>query len=324
MAPSVAPPTQSAPRRRRTGATIFKTVLTLLLVFLIAWPTFLIYTVNKNLVRVDALVSGPETPGTTYLLAGSDQRAEGDPTAQEGERSDSILLIHRARNGQSSMVSIPRDSYVEIPGEGMSKINAAFSWGGPKLLVATVQNLTGMTIDHYVQIDMGGFVPLVDAIGTVNLCMDMDVFDPYSGLDWEAGCHDADGQTALAFSRMRYEDPRGDLGRQDRQRQVISQVTKEALSPRVLLNPVRQWDLAEAGTQTLVVDEDTNVFNIAMLLWAFRSSGKSELTGMIPVESPAEMIDGASVMVLDEERLPVFFERMRAGTLTEADFIQPF
>ncbi len=317
--PAIAPPKR--PRKRRSS---FAVALTLLLLAIIAWPAFLLYWVNANLGRVDALVPGPTSTGTTYLLAGSDARDPESGSTVEGERADSIMLIRRAPGGQSSMVSLPRDLYVEIPGYGWNKINASYSFGGPQLLVETVQNLTGLQVDHYMEIKMQGFGALVDSVGGVELCMDMDVDDPLSGLVWQAGCHQSDGETALAFARMRYQDPRGDLGRAERQRDVIKAVTRKAMSPATLINPIRQWEMAQAGTKTLTVDQETRPLGIAKLLFTFRAATGSGLSGTPPLASVSETTDVGSVVLLDEAAAPQFFSDLAAGTLSKADFDTDF
>ncbi|WP_350258632.1 LCP family protein [Scrofimicrobium sp. R131] len=314
----------SGPARKRRRSHPWRALIVLVLLVVIAWPAWLVFWVNSNLHRVDALVPGGSETGTTYLLAGSDGRVEGDPGDIEGERSDSIMLIRKAPGGQTSMISLPRDTYVDIPGYGWNKINASFSFGGPQLLVETVQNLTGLHVDHYVQINMQGFGPLVDAVGGVNLCLDMDVNDELSGLNWTAGCHDVAGEEALAFARMRYSDPRGDLGRAERQRQVISAVTKKTFSPSMLINPAAQWRLAETGTETLSVDQKTGVIDIARLLLAFRSASRGDLSGTPPLASESEMTDVGSVVLLNEDLAPGFFEALRDGTLTAEDFATDF
>ena len=158
---------------------------------------------------MSALSGAADTPGTTYLLAGSDSRADGavQDGFNESERADSIMLVNVAPNGQKVALSIPRDTYAEIPGVGWDKINASYAYGGPELLVETVEKLTGLTVDHFVQIGMGAVPDMVDAVGGVELCYDNDADDQYSGLKWTAGCHTVDGTTALQFSRMRYQDP---------------------------------------------------------------------------------------------------------------------
>ena len=230
----------SAPRRRKRRHPILKT-LCLFLVIILAWGGFLMWDANTNMGRVSALSGAADTPGTTYLLAGSDSRADGavKDGFDESERADSIMLVNVAPNGQTVALSIPRDTYAEIPGVGWDKINASYAYGGPQLLVETVEKLTGLTVDHFVQIGMGAVPDMVDAVGGVELCYDNDADDQYSGLKWTAGCHTVDGTTALQFSRMRYQDPEGDIGRTKRQRQVISKVISSAARPQPSLIPRR-------------------------------------------------------------------------------------
>ena len=307
--------------RRRPGHA--RKLLPALLALVVAWPIGLVFYVNHSLHRVEAATSAPKTSGKTYLFAGSDSR-EGwnaeDPT--EGQRSDSTILVHRARNGQASMVSLPRDLYVDIPGLGMNKLNAAFAVGGPPLLVQTVEQMTGLKVDYYVEIGMGGVSEIVDSLGGVNLCWDYDVSDPLSGMEWTAGCHETDGEQALAFSRMRYEDPTGDFGRTERQRQVMGAVVKKTVSPGVVFNPFRQVQLANAGIEALTVGYGTNVWDIATLMLTMRKATNADLIGIPPIASDSTMTDVGSVVLLDDAKARVFFDQMAQGKLTPRDFQQ--
>lgn len=297
-------------------------LLAIVIAILVAWPTFLMWNANNSMHRVDAGTTKTSPGGTTYLFAGSDSREgwEGEETVDTTERSDSAILIHKAKNGQASMVSIPRDSYVNIPGVGWSKFNAAFAVGGPKLMVATVEELTGVEVDHYVQVGMGGVGEIVDSLGGVELCWDSDVDDPKSGMEWTAGCHVADGEETLAFARMRYQDPRGDHGRAERQRQVLGSVTREALSPGILLNPLKQYDLSSNGAAALTVDENTNIRDVARMVFAMKKASATEMTGPAPIAEASAMNEAGSVVLLDDEALPDFFDRMDQGELSEEDF----
>ncbi len=226
---------------------------------MVGWPVFLVQYGNSKMEHVEALSGRADTPGTTYLIVGSDKRQEeavNDGT--EGERADTIMLLQVPESGTPALVSLPRDSYVEIPDYGYSKINSSYSLGGPELLVQTVENLSGMTVDHYLEVSMFGVQDLVEAVGGVNLCLDYDVQDELSGLTWQAGCHDVDGATALAFSRMRYADPMGDIGRTMRQRQVVGKVIDKAASPATLINPMRQYSLVGKAASNLTTDNDTS------------------------------------------------------------------
>ena len=329
-APAPAPvpvaPTAPAtkPRRRKRRHPILKT-LCLFLVLVLAWGGFLMWDANTNMGRVSALSGAADTPGTTYLLAGSDSRADGavQDGFNESERADSIMLVNVAPNGQKVALSIPRDTYAEIPGVGWDKINASYAYGGPQLLVETVEKLTGLTVDHFVQIGMGAVPDMVDAVGGVELCYDHDANDEYSGLNWTAGCHTVDGTTALQFSRMRYQDPEGDIGRTKRQRQVISKVVSAAASPATLINPARTLKVERAGSKSFTVDEDSSIFTVGSLVLALRSASSEELMGVPPIESLDYTTSaGASAVLLRDETAPDFFEKLRTGKLTSSDLNQ--
>ncbi|MBD7919711.1 LCP family protein [Cellulomonas sp. Sa3CUA2] len=287
---------------------------------LVAWPVGLLVWANGLLRHVPALSSAPGTPGTTYLLAGSDARGDDGGIGEdgtEGQRTDTILLLHVPQDGPTAMISLPRDTYVDVPGYGPAKLNSAFAWGGAPLLVQTVEGLTGLTIDHYAEIGMGGVAHLVDAVGGVNLCYDGDVDDPDSGMVWSAGCHDVDGTAALAFARMRKADPLGDVGRALRQRQLIGAVMGK-VSPRSLaLDPGAQVALVEAGTGALTFDEKADVLDVARLALAFRdANGEKGITGTPPIASMDYRPGGiGSTVLLDPDLTPGFFTAVRDGSL---------
>lgn len=325
-APAPAAPTApvAKPRRRKRCHPILKT-LCLFLVLVLAWGGFLMWDANTNMGRVSALSGAADTPGTTYLLAGSDSRADGavQDGFNESERADSIMLVNVAPNGQTVALSIPRDTYAEIPGVGWDKINASYAYGGPQLLVETVEKLTGLTVDHFVQIGMGAVPDMVDAVGGVELCYDNDANDQYSGLTWTVGCHTVDGTTALQFSRMRYQDPEGDIGRTKRQRQVISKVISSAASPSTLLNPAKTLRVERAGSKSFTIDEDSSVMTVASLVWALRGASSNQMMGVPPIESLNFTTNaGASAILLRDTTADDFFAKLRAGTLTTADLNQ--
>jgi len=323
-APAAPTAPATKPRRRKRRHPILKT-LCLFLVLVLAWGGFLMWDANTNMGRVSALSGAADTPGTTYLLAGSDSRADG--AVQDGfndsERADSIMLVNVAPNGQKVALSIPRDTYAEIPGVGWDKINASYAYGGPQLLVETVEKLTGLTVDHFVQIGMGAVPDMVDAVGGVELCYDNDADDQYSGLRWTAGCHTVDGTTALQFSRMRYQDPEGDIGRTKRQRQVISKVISSAASPSTLINPVKTLRVERAGSKSFTIDEDSSVMTVASLVWALRGASSNQMMGVPPIESLNFTTNaGAFAVLLRDTTADDFFAKLRAGTLTTADLNQ--
>lgn len=291
-----------------------------MLVALLAWPIGLLIWANGLIQHTPALSGAANTPGTTYLLAGSDARGDEGGIAEdgtEGQRTDTILLLHVPASGPTAMISLPRDTYVEVPGQGPSKLNAAFAWGGAPLLVQTVEGLTGLTVDHYAEIGMGGVAQLVDAVGGVNLCYDADVDDPDSGMVWTAGCHDVAGPAALSFARMRKADPEGDVGRALRQRQLIGAVMGKVSPGALVLDPGAQVALIDAGTGALTFDDEAGVLDVARLALAFRAAnGPQGITGTPPIASMDHRPGGVgSTVLLDPEATPAFFDAVRDGSL---------
>ncbi|WP_433474491.1 LCP family protein [Spirillospora sp. CA-142024] len=233
-------------------------------------------------VSVGGLGKGKDTPkgAMTILVAGVDRR-EGLTKEQqkaaklghfEGERSDTMLLVHVSRDHDSvSVVSLPRDSYVTIPAhksngsEGAKgarvparpgKLTWAYQFGGPDLTVSTIKQATGVSIDHYVEVNFYGFVHMVDALGGVDVCTEQAVDDKKSGLKLPRGKSHLDGLRALAFARARYSLTGGsDLGRIDRQQQFMASMLKQALSTKTLGDPVKSTKFLNASLKSLRVDE---------------------------------------------------------------------
>lgn len=307
---------------RRTKKRFFLAAGMIILLFVTAvggWGFYLYNYGSQRMHRIAALSGAADTPGTTYLIAGSDQRQGEEAESIPGRRSDTIMLLHLPESGTPALISIPRDTYALIPDYGGNKINAAFALGGAPLLVKTVENLSGLTIDHYIEIGMDGVVALTDAVGGINVCYDADVNDSYSELVWTAGCHDVDGKTALAFSRMRYQDPEGDIGRAKRQRQVVSKILDKAISKDTFLNPFQQKRLVGAGASILTADESDSLWDIGISAFALRkATGKDGVTGTPPIGSlnyRARGMAGAAVQ-LDPEQIDAFWNDLREGTLS--------
>ena len=312
--PASAGKTSQKKRRRRTIAS----VVAVLLIAVLAWPVGLIASASKDLHEVSALSSAPASSGTTYLIAGSDSRdIDAPPGTSTDARTDTIMVLHKPKKGPVALISITRDSYVDIPGHNPNKINASYAFGGPELLVETVEQLTGYKVNHYVEVGFGGVQNIVDAVGGVELCLDQNVSDEKSELEWEAGCHLSDGKTALAFSRMRYADKQGDIGRGNRQRQVISAVAAKIKEPSILLSPSAQKKLLKAGIASIAVSEGTGVTDLAKLAFAFsEATGKDGITGTPPIISlnyrPGKV---GSAVQLDPDNTDKFFDDIAAGRL---------
>ena len=290
----------------------------LLLALALAWPIGLALWADGRLTRVPTASGAADTPGTTYLLAGSDERGGAlVRDATTGSRTDTIMVLHVPTSGPTALISLPRDSYAEIPGYGGNKLNAAFAFGGGPLLVQTVEGLTGLTIDHYVEVGFDGVAGVVDTVGGVELCLDYDVNDVKSHLVWTAGCHESDGTTALAFARMRYADPEGDIGRAGRQQQLIGALADEVAEPSLIVNPARQVRLARSGTDALVVSEGTSIIDLARLGLAFRdATGPDGIRGTPPIANPDYRPGGiGSAVLLDPDASPAFWVAIRDGSL---------
>jgi len=290
-----------------------------LLVALLAWPIGLTMWANGKVQHTSALSGAANTPGTTYLLTGSDSRADGSvgDDGTEGARTDTILLLQVPEHGPTALISLPRDTYVKIPGHDAAKLNAAFSWGQAPLLVKTVEGLTGLTVDHYAEIGMGGVEQVVDAVGGVNLCYDAAVNDADSGMVWTPGCHDVAGAQALSFARMRKSDPTGDVGRAERQRQLISAVMGKVKPTSLVFHPNQQVALVDAGTAALTVSDGTGIVDLGKLALAFRAAnGPSGVTGTPPIKSLNYRPGGVgSTVQLDPDLTPAFWVAVRDGTL---------
>ncbi|MDH2424002.1 LCP family protein [Sphaerisporangium sp. TRM90804] len=213
---------------------------------------------------VNAGTTGSDARGAmNILLVGVDKR--DDLTRQQqnrlhlgrevGQRSDTIMVIRLSEDhSKVTVVSLPRDSWVDIPGKGAHKINSAYALGGAPLAVRTVAAATGMTIHHYVEVNVLGFINVVDALGGVSVCTPVAINDVKTRFQLAPGTYELDGVKALFYARTR-ATARSDLDRIDRQQQVISALLQRALSGGTLANPAKLADLVGSTLKTLTVDE---------------------------------------------------------------------
>jgi len=272
--------------------------------------------VDSQITRLAALAdySGrPDSDGTNWLIVGSDSRADLTEQQEEqlatgnaaGKRTDTVMLLHTGSAG-TTLVSLPRDSLLSIPGHGKNKLNSAYSFGGPKLLVQTVEQATGLRIDHYAEIGFDGFVNVVDAVGGVDMCIPQAMKDPLAGLNVKAGCQRLDGQTALGYVRSR-ATPRADLDRVEHQREFLSALIKQVASPWTLVNPFRLVGLVRAMPGALTVDSGDHVWNLVWLGLAMHElSGGGGITTTVPVGG-FSTVNGSSVLRWDTTRAKALF-----------------
>ncbi len=262
-------------------------------------------------------------PGTTFLLIGSDSRAGLSRAARTtlgtgsdaGARTDTIMVVDLPADGsRPAIVSIPRDSYVAIPGHGRNKVNAAFAFGGAPLLVRTIESDTGLHIDHVVQIGFGGFAGLVDDLGGVRVCAKTAVRDADAHISIGAGCQLMTGKTALGYVRARHFDPLGDLGRVQRQRQVVSAIVSRATSPSTLLHPGRVWSLASHGGADLAVDPTMSSWDAVRLARAVRAvSAGAGVTTTVPIADANASTAAGSSVLWDTPKAARLFRSLQAG-----------
>ena len=304
--PRIVPPPLDPKPPRSGGGHRGRRVLVGAAILVVTWLAFMIWVPFHawgNVARIDANPQGTrpaESKGYDYVLVGSDSReglsaeqqqqlATGSVKDAAGKRTDSIIMVHvPSGDGKPALISIPRDSYLPIPGHGKNKINAAYSLGGPKLLVETLEAVTDVRIDGYVEIGFGGFASVVDSLGGVDICVKRAMDDPMAGINLQAGCQTLNGPNALGYVRARYSDPLGDIGRVQRQREFLGAIMHKAVTPSTVLVPWRYYAFSTAAGAGLTVGQDTSLRDVTRVLQALRSVSNGEgLSLTVPVSNPA-------------------------------------
>ncbi|WP_298175724.1 LCP family protein [Saccharomonospora sp.] len=279
----------------------------------------------------------PEDGARDILLVGMDSRidAQGNPLPEEmlaklnagaadGElNTDTLILVHIPNDGSKAVaLSLPRDSYVTVPGFGQHKINSAYARGkaaakeqlrqegvtdeqelevrsnqeGAKTLIATVEALTGQTVDNYASINLLGFYDITNAIGGVEVCLNQATQDPYSGADFKAGKQSISGVQALAFVRQRHGLLRGDLDRIVRQQVFLAGLANKVVSAGTLTDPGKLNRLVEAVKKSVVVNKGWDILSFAQQMKDF-TGGQLEFH-TIPIENPEyDTPDGLALKV---------------------------
>ena len=321
-----------APRNK-----VLKRVIRTLKIALVSYLVFFIwlgFNTSHALQKTKAMPHHriANTAGTNWLLVGSDSRRglsfqdmKDLHTGMDhsSQRTDTIMIVHFGGKGRASLISLPRDSYVVIPrhmyngqvvNEYHNKINATYSIGGAPLLVGTVERNTGLHIDHYMEVGFAGIRDLTDAIGGVDMCVPRHYVDKNSALNINKGCQTLDGKTALAYVRMRYADPRGDIGRIQRQQQYLGAVLHKVLTPGVLLNPLSMNHLSKATTDALVLGKEDGVYDLGRLGIAMRSLMKGKgAVKTVPVATANGFEGGQSVVLWNEQKAKALFRSLGAN-----------
>jgi len=271
-----------------------------------------------------------------YLVVGSDNREGltkeqirelrvGGVDVAAGGRSDTMLLVHISKARDAAfIVSLPRDTLVTIPAhlstDGKSqipdrpgKLNAAFAFGGAPLLIETIELMTELKIDHYVEVSFAGFVGVVDALGGIKVCSKVDIDDPKSHLVMKAGYHLLDGVESLKFVRTRDFDGRGDIGRMERQQQFVSAIIRKATSSGTLLNPIKLANFYQATISTVKMDEGVtknDLLTLGKQLSNLSSGNVRTLTVPLATANGRHPTVG-SVVIWDEVLAPELWNRIK-------------
>lgn len=312
------------PRRRPRDGSPGRTIAWLLA----AWLVFLVTVPLIAWWRIDRVDATPDTraassSGSTYLLVGNDGRGDLTPEdrrrlgtgSTDGQRTDSIILVHvPSGDGPRALISIPRDSYLEIPRHGANKVNAAFAIGGPELLVETLEQRTGLRIDGYAEIGFAGFAGVVDSLDGVRICVPFDMDDPKAHINLKEGCQILDGPTALGYVRARYSDPRGDLGRTDRQRQFLGAIMDRAATPSTVLLPWRWWGFTQSASGGVAVGDNTSIVDVGQILLTMRGvSSGSTVSLQVPVANMNYQTSAGSAVQWDDPAADRLFQQLRDG-----------
>jgi LCP family protein required for cell wall assembly len=341
------PARSSAGRRAAIAGRVVAAVLSLVLLGTTGWGWYLNRVADASVHRTDAIpTSGNEGTGSgtamNLLLVGNDSRASASEAELEelhtedagSMATDTMILVHVPADGsRASFVSFPRDSYVQIPGHGWDKLNAAYAYGaaeagsdatddakqsaGAQLLIQTISQLTGLQIDHYAEVDLLGFFKLSSVVGGVEVNLCAPVKDSYSGVNLPAGVQTISGDQALAFVRQRHGLPRGDFDRIIRQQTFIAGMIRKILDDNVLLNLGKQRELVEAAAQSLTVDQSLNMLQLAQQLQSV-TAGSIEFQ-TIPYVGDDKDDQGRYILRLkDKDTLHEFFAQLSADPVEPA------
>jgi LCP family protein required for cell wall assembly len=265
----------------------------------------------------------PGADGLTFLLAGLDRRSDVPTTGTEAEaeawrpgeaRTDAVLVVHvTGERDEAYVVSIPRDSWVDIPGRGLNRINAAYSLGGPTLFVQTVEQLTDLRIDHLAVVDWHGFRNLTDAVGGVTLTFDQEVVA--RGRTFPPGTHTLSGEEALAYVGERYGLPGGDFDRVRRQQNFLRALMQGLLTRETLTDPGSLAEVTGAVARAASVDDSlsgTAMIRLALEMRGIRSDDVTFLT--VPTLGTGRA-GAASIVVYDHEGADSLWRAVESDSL---------
>lgn len=289
--------------RPTSGRTIVRRGLLAMLVFVLVGALGLAILgfavqsrLDRQLNRIDGVFTGLEDrperlpaagEALNILVMGTDRRSEVPTTGTDAaaaewvpgaQRTDTIMVLHIDADRQGAqIISIPRDTWLYVPGHGMNKVNAAFSLAGPSLAVATIERMTGLHIDHLAVVDWAGLEDITDRLGGVTLTVPRTVEDPANNVVWTAGRQTLSGAQALLYVRQRYGLPNGDLDRIRRQQAYLLALMRSGLRALGSHSPLRVYDVLDAVTSNISVDSGWSAGELRSLLLDLRDLAPADL-----------------------------------------------
>ncbi len=308
-------------RRGRRITLVLCTVIILIIALVAGSYVWLDGKLNRS---VTLPASTATSSGENWLIAGSDTRSGLSRTEKDqlhvgnadDTNSDSLMLLHTG--GPSPvLISIPRDSYVPIPGHGYNKINAALGFGGPTLLIQTVEQVTGLNINHYMGIGFEGLVDVTNKVGGVYICLPSAVQDSYSGVNLKAGCQTLNGTQALAFVRDRHSFATGDLQRIQDQRAFLKALLAKASSPGVFLNPFKALPFGSSAASSISVDQGTHLYNLIKAGLAL----KNPETGTVPIANSNYQTSAGDAVEWDKTQATELFNALKNNQAVPANLL---
>lgn len=314
-----------APRRPRRWLKILLVTVAVVVVGALVASAAYVYTIDRSVtqkIKREDVMPGdgdsarpsldPEATGAmNFVLLGSDSR---DPEDSGAGRSDSIMVVHLNKaHDQAYITSFPRDMWVDIPGHGKGKINAAFAYGGTQLMVQTLENLLGTRMDHVVMVDFEGFIKLTESLGGVTV-KNKTAFSSH-GFDYPKGEITIAGEKALWFVRERKSLPNGDLDRAENQRNVIKAIVAKGLSPEVIANPAAFTSFIGGVAEHVTVDSGLSDQIIRDLALSLRLTASDITLLQAPISGFGTSPDGQSIDVVDEAQLADLGKAMKKDTM---------
>ena len=318
------------PRKRRRWLKILLISVAVVVVGAVAASAAYLYSIDRsvtqNLKRENVLpAETPTAPGQSprptadpeatgalnFVLLGSDSRDPGDSGAG---RSDSIMVVHLNKTrDQAYITSFPRDMWVDIPGQGKNKINAAFAYGGTQLMVSTLESLLDTRMDHVVMVDFEGFIKLTESLGGVTVT-NKTAFSSH-GFDYPKGEITISGEEALWFVRERKSLPDGDLDRAENQRNVIKAIVAKSLSREMVSNPSAFTAFIGGVAENVTVDQNLTEQMVRDLASSLRLQSSDIQLLQAPISGFGTSPDGQSIDVVDEPRLEALGTAMKKDTM---------